>query len=206
MIIPGMGNRLRDLRLSRGWTHDDAAAAMKVSRGQFIKLERGERKLTDRYIEQAAKAFGVSLADVLEDGEPLTLPIVGRVGASTDGQVLQDTDQGPFGTIEAPPGARGSEAAVEVSGHSMGIYAPDGSLILYENRHEPPNEDILGEVCVVGLPDGRTLVKRLLRGSRRGLFDLESVVGDTLRDQRVDWAAVVMLVIHPRHARRLRLA
>ena len=206
LTIPVMGNRLKSLRAARKWTHEEAATAMGVSRGQFIKLERGERRLTADYIEMAARAFGVSPADILEDGEPMTLPIVGRVGASTDGQVLQDTDQGPFGTIEAPPGARGSEAAVEVVGHSMGIYAPDGSLILYDNRHEPPNEDILGEVCVVGLPDGRTLVKRLLRGSRRGLFDLESIVGDTMRDQRVDWAAVVMLVIHPRHARRLRMA
>jgi hypothetical protein len=88
----------------------------------------------------------------------------------------------------------------------MGMYAPDGSLILYESRFDPPHEDMLGEVCVVGLLDGRMLVKRLLRGSRRGLFDLESIVGNTMKDQVVTWAAVVTQVIHPRHARHLRMA
>ena len=35
---------------------------------------------------------------------------------------------------------------------------------------------------------------------------LDSLVGDTLEDQRVSWAAVVLVVVHPRQARRLRLA
>lgn len=200
-----MGNRLKELRLAKKWTHDEAANAMGVSRGQFIKLERGERRLTAQYINLASKAFGVQQAEILEAGEDVTLPIVGRVGASTDGSVIQATDHGPFGEVQAPVGSRGSEVAVEVIGHSMGIYAPDGSLILYDDRHEPPHEDMLGNVCVVGLPDGRVLVKRLLRGSRRGLFDLESLVGETLRDQRVEWAAMVLVVIHPAQARRLRI-
>lgn len=200
-----MGNRLKDLRTAQRMTQDEAAAAMGVSRGQYIKLERGERRLTGPYIEQAARGFGVQLSEVLEAGEDVTLPIVGRVGASTDGAVIQATDQGPFGEIQAPIGSRGAEVAVEVAGHSMGLYAPDGSMILYDDRRDPPHEDMLGQVCVVGLPDGRTLVKRLLRGSRRGLFDLESLVGDTMKDQRVEWAAMVLVVIHPAQARRLRL-
>lgn len=64
-IIPAMGNVLRSLRLSKGWSHQDAAEAMGLSRGQFIKLERGERKLTEQTIELASRAFGVSKAEVL---------------------------------------------------------------------------------------------------------------------------------------------
>ncbi len=160
-----------------------------------------------------AEAFGVSLAWLQHnegtwepDGKPM-IPIVGRVGASTDGAIIHDTgDQGSFGQIEAPAGATGGEVAVEVRGHSMGIYAPDGSVIIYDSRRDPPTDDLLGEVCVVGLPDGRVLLKRLLRGSRKGLFDLESLVGETMRDQRVEWAAVVALVVHPRRAKLLRVA
>ncbi|MCJ2051692.1 XRE family transcriptional regulator [Methylobacterium sp. J-070] len=62
-----MGNSLRALRTKRGWTHDQAAAEMGVSRGQFIKLERGERGLTERTIGLAAKAFGVSRAVVMDE-------------------------------------------------------------------------------------------------------------------------------------------
>lgn len=197
-------NRLATLRNNAGLTQEAAAKAMGLSLGGYRKLEYGERRLKLEQINAAAKAFGVPSPDVV-DQKVTMLDIFGRVGASTDGEIIQDTDHGPFAQIEAPIGASGDEAVVEVSGHSMGIYAPDGSLILYESRHTPPHEDMLGEVCVVGLPDGRTLVKRLRRGSRRGLFDLESIVGDTLRDQRVDWAAVVQIVVHPRHARRLRV-
>jgi hypothetical protein len=164
--------------------------------------------LTKEWADRLAPHLGVSPSELIFPGasEHRTLTIVGRVGASTDGTIIHDSDQGPFGEISVPIGAIGTEAVVEVTGHSMGMYAPDGSLILYESRFDPPHEDMLGEVCIVGLPDGRALVKRLLRGSRRGFYDLESVVGNTMRDQVVAWAAVVTQVIHPRHARRLRIA
>src|SRR6478736_1643553 len=64
---PLMGNSLRALRTEKGWTHDQAAAEMGVSRGQFIKLERGERGLTERTIALAAKAFGVSRAAIIDE-------------------------------------------------------------------------------------------------------------------------------------------
>src|SRR5690606_39377680 len=54
-ILPSMGSKLRALREERGWTHEKAAEEMGVSRSQFIKLERGERRLTADYINQAAK-------------------------------------------------------------------------------------------------------------------------------------------------------
>lgn len=41
---------------------------MGVSRGQFIKLERGDRGLTERTINLAAKAFAVSRSHVIGEG------------------------------------------------------------------------------------------------------------------------------------------
>lgn len=201
--------RLKELREVAGLSQLELAKMAGTSQPQIKRLESGERELTAPWAKRLAPYLGVSPVDLIfpeMSKRPLTLNIVGRVGASTDGEVIQETDHGPFGEIQAPLGARGTEAVVEVSGHSMGIYAPDGSLILYEKRHDPPQDNMLGEVCVVGLRDGRVLVKRLLRGSRRGLFDLESVVGDTLRDQVVEWAAVVLVVVHPKQAKRLRVS
>lgn len=68
VIIPLMGNSLKRLRLDRAWTLSEAADRMGISRGQFIKLERGERKLTERTIALAAKAFGVSAGEVIGEG------------------------------------------------------------------------------------------------------------------------------------------
>lgn len=64
-----MGNKLKALREQRGWTLDDAAEAMGVSRGGYIKLERGERKLSERTIGLAVRAFGVSPSDLIDGGE-----------------------------------------------------------------------------------------------------------------------------------------
>lgn len=201
--------QLKTLRERADLTQEELARLAGTSQPQVRRLESGERELTVPWAKRFAPYLGVTPAEIIfPEGskKPLTLSIVGRVGASTDGRVEHGSGQGPFGEIHAPIGARGTEAVVEVDGHSMGIYAPDGSLILYENRQDQPQDNMLGEICVVGLPDGRVLVKRLLRGSRRGLFDLESIVGDTIRDQKVEWAAVVLVVVHPKQAKRLRVA
>lgn len=62
--VPAMGNNLRKLRESKGWTQEQASEAMGISRGGYIKLERGERDLNKKHIELAMKAFDVSAADI----------------------------------------------------------------------------------------------------------------------------------------------
>lgn len=74
-----MGNALKSLREAKGWTHEHAAEAMAVSRSQFIKLERGERRLTADYIQSAAQAFSVSASAII--GADSVIPVVGLVGA-----------------------------------------------------------------------------------------------------------------------------
>jgi len=69
---------------------------MRISRGQFIKLERGERKLTERTIALAARAFGVSEADVIADR--VTVPLVGFVGAGAEAHFYAQ-GQGPFDEV-----------------------------------------------------------------------------------------------------------
>ncbi|MEN0115400.1 MAG: helix-turn-helix transcriptional regulator [Agrobacterium cavarae] len=64
-MLPAMGNNLKMLRTSKGMTQDRAADAMGVSKGQYVKLERSERRLTLEYINQAAKAFGVTVSEVV---------------------------------------------------------------------------------------------------------------------------------------------
>lgn len=66
-MIPGMGNQLKKLREARGMTQETAAEGMGISRSQYIKLERGDRRLTEQYIVAAAEAFGVTPAEVIAD-------------------------------------------------------------------------------------------------------------------------------------------
>lgn len=106
-IFPSMGTNLRNLRIARGWTHEEAAQQMGISRGQFIKLERGERQLTDRTIALAAKAFGVTKGEIVDDAptpRPRTESTVEELPAGdafTFAKVDGSVQAGAFLAVEA---------------------------------------------------------------------------------------------------------
>lgn len=198
-----MGNRLRELRGERSLTQDEAAQRMRISRSQYIKLERGERRLTSDYIARAAQAFGVSPAQVLVEQDGVHVPVVGKVGADPTGAIAFGTGQGLGLWTPPPPGGAERTVALLVEGHSQRGLADDGSLVYYDMRRDPPTDDMVGHVVVVGLPTGEVLLKRLLRGSRPHLFDLESLNGPTLRDAEVEWAAHITAIVPPWQARKV---
>lgn len=70
-IIPDMGNRLKFLREERGWTQDKAAAEFGLSKSGYIKIERGERSLDAERIAKAARIYGVTKAEILDDQAPM---------------------------------------------------------------------------------------------------------------------------------------
>ena len=63
-------NNIKALKRAKVWTIDQAAAAMGMSRGGYIKVERGENRLTSTSIANAARAFGVSESDIVSSEEP----------------------------------------------------------------------------------------------------------------------------------------
>ncbi|WP_312165729.1 S24/S26 family peptidase [Phenylobacterium sp.] len=87
--------------------------------------------------------------------------------------------------------------------HSMRGLADDGALIYFEDQRSSPSPDMLGQVVVVETDTDEVLVKRLLRGSGPGLYDLESVAGPTRHDARLRWAAHITAIIPPYQARRI---
>ena len=62
---------------------------------------------------------------------------------------------------------------------------------------------LLGQVVVVETDTEEVLIKRLLRGSRPGVYDLESVAGPMRHDARLRWAAHITAIIPPFQARRI---
>ncbi|WP_374833985.1 XRE family transcriptional regulator [Paenochrobactrum pullorum] len=102
----------------------------------------------------------------------IPIPIVGKVGA---GDHIYGMDNGILGEIENqggmyPIGTKG----VEVEGTSMGEDIPDGSIIFYDDEYEVPQSFHINCRCVVWTYDGRTMVKKLLRGSRPDRWNLFS--------------------------------
>lgn len=65
-------NRIADLRELRGWSRPQLANRMNTSPQQIERLEKGQRKLTQQWMERAAAALGVMAADLLpESGTPV---------------------------------------------------------------------------------------------------------------------------------------
>jgi transcriptional regulator with XRE-family HTH domain len=187
-IIPVMGNGLKFLREKAGLTHLQAGEAMGISRGAFIKLERGERKLSADYIARAVNVFDASEREILGT-KAVSVSVVGYAAAGADSVTFAD-GQGPFDEVEAPSWANETTVAVRVRGTSLGLYF-DGWLAFYDNRRDPPDDSLVGALCVCGLSRGRVVIKKLRAGSAKGLFHLESETEPTLFDERVEWAAEV---------------
>jgi hypothetical protein len=64
-------------------------------------------------------------------------------------------------------------------------------IVFYDNIHRPVAPELIGELCVVGLTDGRILIKQLQRGKTKGLFNLISSNDKPIQDVEIEWAARV---------------
>jgi transcriptional regulator with XRE-family HTH domain len=209
--MDGRAQRLRQARLDRGFETAAAAAdAFGWNRNTYASNENGNAPFSYRRAKEYAAAFGVS-PDWLYDAAGATrpadpqglVPVIGRVGANPEGTVLFAVGHDPAELAPIPPGGTQNARALRVVGHSMRGVADDGGLIYFEDQRTPPTPDMLGHVVVVETDDDEVLVKRLLRGSRPGLYDLESVAGPVRRDARLRWAAHITAIIPPFQARRI---
>lgn len=188
-----MANNLRALRDQRGWSQDDAATALGTTRSQYAKLERGARRLSDKWIDRAATAYGVDTGDIVR-GVRASVPIAGYVSAGSE-MTLYGEGQGGHGETPAPEGSSDRTVAVEIRGESLGPFF-NGWLVFFDDVRSPVTDDIVGKLCVVGLEDGRVLIKRLIRSrSAPNLFHLYGQFGDPTLDVRVKWAAQVKSVV-----------
>lgn len=121
-------------------------------------------------------------------GNVTSVPIVGYVGAG--GTISFDEGQGPFGEVDMPPkDGSATLVAVTVQGDSMSGTLEDGWTVYYDNRRDPPDESLHAKLCIVGLRDGRVLIKKLYPGRKAKHYDLHSVNAPALLDQPVEWAA-----------------
>ena len=183
-----MANNLRLLRDGRGWTQGEAAAALGTTRNQYVKLEGGSRRLSDKWIKLASEAYGVDPGEVVTD-RASTVPVAGYVGAGTEMHFYSEC-QGPFDEAPAPEDATPQTVAAEVRGQSLGPLF-NGWRVYFDDRREAVTDDLIGRLCVVGLADGRVLVKQVLRARTEGRFELHGQFGEPVLDADVLWAARV---------------
>lgn len=180
-------NRITEIRERRGLTIEQLADKVGISVSYLWRLAHSERNLSHKTLVKIAAALEVHPKEIL-DQQPM-VPIVGYVGAGAVMHYYALADS-PDEFVPMPEGGNENTVAVEVRGSSLGSIF-DTWLVYYDRVHETPTSDMLGKLCVVGLPDDRVLVKRIRRGSAPGLFNLESNTEGLIEDAEIVWAARV---------------
>lgn len=175
-----------------GKSKKDAAAVLGRQPSAISAIMKGEREIKAKEIPILAAYFGMDPpARFLADYEPAaTIPLVGYVRAGATAHFYSTADN-PNERVPSVDGATEATVAVEVHGESLGPFF-DRWLIYYDDVRSPVTEDLYGELCVVGLPDDRVLVKQIRPSRSPGLFHLYSnTLEPPILDVAVDWAAKV---------------
>lgn len=158
------------------------ATGRDIDRSIVNKMLSGKRRVEAGELAAIERIIGVSFGK----NEP-TVPLVGYVGAGAETHLFAE-GQGPFDMIQAPDGSTEKTVAAEVRGVSLGP-AFDGWYIFYNEVRDPPTPDLIGRLCIVGLRDGRVLVKILRAGHLKDRYTLESNTGELpIYDADVVWA------------------
>lgn len=200
-LMADPNDRLKAARIKAGYAEAaQAARAFGWKEVTYSKHESGERGLRPKVAERYAKAFRVTPEYLLyarsklppatrqDDSKPRTVPLVGYVAAGAEAYFF--ADQGEIDRVQAPDTATEDTVAVEIRGESLGSFF-DRWLIFYDRVERPITADLIGKLCVVGLADGRILVKKVQRSKARGLFHLLSQAEGPILDVAIEWAARV---------------
>ncbi len=192
-----MGNNLKKLRELKGWTHEAAAAAMEMSRGGFIKLERGERLLDEVSIKKAADVFEVSREVVLAEQTPIK--IMGRVGAGAMIEPeFEQVPEGGLSTVDLPFAVPDGIIGFEVQGDSMEPAYKSGDVILVWEDQKRPTTTFLGEEAAVKTLDGYRALKVVQRGRSSSTFNLHSHNARLIEDVKIEWVGEIYVIIKAR--------
>ncbi len=170
-----------------------AAEVLGIAQSGVVRLLSGKRQAKARELRRLAELVGEPIPDEIVPTSPETVPVMGYVGAGAE--IFPPDEDQELDRVPAPWREARQLAAVVVRGSSMEPEFWDGDLIFYE----PPNgmvdpEALVGHTVVVRTEDGRTFVKRLLRGSKPGLWTLESHAAPPMKDVRLVWVAPIRYI------------
>lgn len=131
----------------------------------------------------------VAASLIPRDRAGATVPLVGYVGAGAQAHFYAIA-QSALDPVPAPMDATPTTVAVEIRGPSIGEMF-DRWLVYYDDVRSPITQDLIGKLCVVGVSDGRVLVKKVRRSKQQGRFDLLSENEPPIEAVTVEWAAKV---------------
>jgi hypothetical protein len=190
------------------WIKEGLKKPGKSQAGLAEALGRQPSMVTELFKgNRALKAFEIPIIaaylGVIPPAATGTVKIVGRIGPRTNGHVQFAPPGQNMGRTPMPLGGTSETVAIEVEGDLYGT-AKDGSLIYYDATEAEPTDQMMGELCVVALSDGRAVIKYIHPGREPGHYDLESSATPTERNVQLRWAALVTAIIPGPQAKKLK--
>lgn len=201
------GERVQKRRETLGLTQTDLATKVGMKQQGVDAIEHGvvERP---RLMREIAAALRTTEQWLLWEEGPADQPeaaaavvsVMGLIGAG--GAIDTAADSGNLYEIEVSFPLPAGAFALQVSGESMFPRYDPGDIIICEHQAEP--DRLIGrEAAVQTIEGSRYLKRRLLKGARKGLYDLESFNAPLMRGLRLQWAAPVHSVVRFGRWRRI---
>jgi transcriptional regulator with XRE-family HTH domain len=145
-----MGNRLRELRKAAKLTLNVAAKEMGTTNQMLGMLERGDRQLTQKWMERIAPVYGVKPTQLLEVATTgYLIPLIGEVqaGAWHTAEVHPDPE---FFDIPLPAVFVDTKPfALRVIGPSMNMVYPEGTILICCHLTDLNEEPIAGKRYII---------------------------------------------------------
>lgn len=199
-----LGQRIARARERAGLNQTQLGNAVGITRSGVSQWESGLTEPTPERLRVIAMQTGANFEWLAtgrserefedEDDRTRGVPVKGYVGAGAQAHFLP-LQEGELDRVDPVQGTTEKTVAFEIRGESLGELF-DRWLVFFDDVRRPITPDLIGKLCVVGLADGRILVKKVRRG-KEGLFTL---ISDGLREPpienvAVEWAARVKTMV-----------
>lgn len=145
-----MKNRIKELRNQHNLTQQQLADLINCGKSTIVKLENGERRLSDIWAERLAKVFKCRIVEIFEEIIPTNeVPIISWVqaGVFTEELLMDANDAEKIISNYS----KTSTFALRVVGSSMNRIAPEGSIIIVDYNDQ---ELIDGKHYIIRNGDG----------------------------------------------------
>lgn len=123
--VVASANNIASFRAAKGWSRPELARQMATSAQQIERLEKGQRKLTQEWIDRAAEAFGVAPEAIITE-----------LAVLSDGEFVEAPDRTP--TRSASRG----DATVGIIALDLSLSMGPGTLIEEFVEAEPVKMDL----------------------------------------------------------------
>ena len=197
-------NSLREARKRLKLSLEQLSEDVGISVSQLSRFESGNREPRIKELARIAKRLNLSIGDLTNQSESNAVTVMGRIGAGAE--ILPEFEQideheGLF-SVETVLDLPQDVIAFEVDGDSMYPRFKAGDIVVCRLTEVSP-EEVIGDDAAVQTADGRRYIKTVLRGSAKGMYDLESHNARPIRDVHLLWVSPILATIPARQWRKL---